>query len=240
MECKPVDTHLTLGSAGEQAARGREVDAELVLGRARGDLGMGARIDVRIDAQRDMGPLAQASRDAVERVQLGVGFDVDLPDATAQRIGQLLVRLADAREDDAGGGNVRGQRALQLTARDHVGTRALARQHAQNGLVGVGLEGVTDRGWQVRERIGIGAVGAPQGCGRIDVERRADLAREFLERHALGLERAVADGELSHSDTFSGIHLPCRAAIRAGPCGRTPRRTWPRRMPEGARSAGAS
>jgi hypothetical protein len=65
-------------------------------------------------------------------------------------------------------------------------------------LVGIRLHGVADERGHVRERVGEHPVVPFDRGGRIAIERRADLLGNGGEIHRLGVERAVAIGEVMH------------------------------------------
>ena len=119
-------------------------DAEFVLGEAGCDLGMRARVDVRVDAERHRRGAAEVLRYACERAQLIGALDIDLADAGGERMRQLLLRLADAGEDDALGRNPGGKRAGKLALADDVGAGAEAAEKAEHGEMVVRLDRVVD------------------------------------------------------------------------------------------------
>src|SRR3546814_11395895 len=67
-------------------------------------------------------------------------LDIELPDAAVEPLRQLGAGLADAGEDDVLRRHARGERALELAARNDVGAIALPREHAQHAEVGVALD----------------------------------------------------------------------------------------------------
>ncbi len=106
--------------------------------------------------------------------------------------------LADAGEHDLVGGNAGGQRALELAAGDDVGAGAELRQRGDHRLVGIRLHGVADQRVDVGEGVGEDLVVPRQRRGRIAIERRADGCRERVETDRLGVQHAVAIGEVMH------------------------------------------
>ena len=82
-------------------------------------------------------PLAQLARDFGDGLGLGLGFDVERPDAGADGRGDLFARFADAGEDHLARIDPRRQAARQFAARNDVEPRPLADQRAQDGGVGV-------------------------------------------------------------------------------------------------------
>ena len=133
-----------LGGARIEGGRRVEGNAELVLGLAGRDLLVRLGIDVRIDADGDVRGLAEARRDGAQRQQFGLGFDVEGENAGIERKGHLGARLADAGEDDAVRRHARGQRAAQFAFGDDVHAGAEIAQRLDDGLVGIGLDGVAD------------------------------------------------------------------------------------------------
>ncbi len=187
-----------LGGARIDLAGMRDRDAELVLGLAGRDLCVRAGIDVRIDADGDARGLAHLGRNARQQLELGLGFDVEAEDVGGERGAQLVFRLADAGEQDLAGGDAGGQRALQFTARDHVGAGAELGQRAQHRLVGVRLHGVADQHLLAGEGVGEDTIVPLERRGRIAIERRADGCGQLGQVHRLGVQHAVAVVEMVH------------------------------------------
>ena len=140
------------GGPGVGRQRPVDRDAELVLLAAGRDLVVGPGIDIGIDAQgdprRDPGP----GGDGGDQVEFRFRFDIELVDAGAQRQGDFLLRLADAGKHDPAGRNARGKRPAQFAARHDIGAGAQPGERRNDRLVGVGLQGVADRGGQPGER----------------------------------------------------------------------------------------
>src|SRR5688572_23960295 len=80
-------------------ARILERDAELVDSQARRDIRMAARIDIGVHAQGDPGLAASCGRQRGNAIEFARRLGVDDADTGANRVFELLARLADARED---------------------------------------------------------------------------------------------------------------------------------------------
>ncbi len=201
-----ADVHVDAGDAQALQLAGVRIDlaraadrnAELVLRLAGRDLGVGPGIDVRIDAHRDARGAPFRGRDAREQFQLGLGLHVDAQNAGVDRRGEFVCGLADAGEHDLLRRHTRRERALQFTARDHVGAGAKTRERRDHRLVGVRLHGVADERGHIRERIGEHAVVPLQRRGGIAVERRADALGESAKINRLGVHHAGPIGEMVH------------------------------------------
>ena len=90
------------------------------------------------------------------------------------------------------------ERGPHLHPGHDVGPRAQARQHAQDGPRGVGLEGVADAVGDGREGAVVGRVGVLDRGPAVDVERGAVLRRRRLEGDAVADERLTAPFEAGH------------------------------------------
>ena len=164
-----------LGGLGVEARGVLEGHAELVLGLAGGDLGVRLGVDIGVDAEGDRRGAAEARRDLAQRLELRLRFHVEAEDALLQRIGHLGARLADAGEDDLVGGDAGGAGAAQLALRHHVHAGPEARQRGDDGLVGIGLDGVADQRVETGEGLLQHAVVPLQGRRRVAIEGGADL-----------------------------------------------------------------
>ena len=102
------------------------------------------------------------------------------------------------------GGMPAATRALEFAARHHVGAGAELGQRRDHRLVGIRLHGVADERRHVGEGVGEHAVVPLQRRGRIAIERRADRLREVGEIDRLGVQHAVAIGEVVHG-TLGGL-----------------------------------
>ncbi len=155
---------------------------------------------------------------AAIRSSSGTEFDIELKDAQAEGPADLVVRFGDTREDDALGRHAGRPGALDLPARDRVGTCPGQGQSADHGQIVIGLERVTEK----RRPPAKGALQGPEprahGAGRIDVDGRAGLRRDPCQRHVLGMESAVAIGEGCHCSA-PPLSIAGPAASSAGPSG---------------------
>ena len=131
-------------------------------------------------------------------VKLRLGFHVDAEDAGIDRGGEFGRRLADAGEHDLLRRNAGRERALQFAARNDVGAGAEPRERRDHRLVGIRLHGVADERRHVGEGVGEHAVVPLERRGRIAIERRADGLGEAGEIDRLGVQHAVAIGEVVH------------------------------------------
>ncbi len=184
---------------GVYRARAGDRHAELVLAAPGGDLVVGARVDVRVDAQRDRRAQAEPARHLVQRGELGLALDVDLPDPALERDAHLVPRLAHAGEDDALPRHPRGAGPRVLAGADHVHAGAEIRQDPQHREVRVRLDREAD---QPLRRPGQRLVEHPevpaQRGRRIEVERGAHRRRDLGDRHLLGVQDAAAVEEMVH------------------------------------------
>ena len=92
-----------------------------------------------------------------------------------------------------------GERAAKLALRDHVEPGALLDEGADHRLVRVRLHRVADQRVEAGEGLAEDAVVADERRGRIAIEGRADRGRDCGQRHVLGVEHAVAIGEVIHA-----------------------------------------
>ena len=106
--------------------------------------------------------------------------------------------LADAREHDALAWHAGGERPAQFALGDDVHAGAQAAQRPQDGLVGIRLHGVADEGVRIGEGFGEDPVVPLERRGRIAIERRADLSASVAQVDVLGVQDAVAIGEMMH------------------------------------------
>ena len=195
------------GGMGVSLAGMDKGDAELGLGRAGGDLGVGFGIHIRVDAQGDGRALAHRQRQCIQRIQLGLAFDVELVDAGGKRRAHLLPGLAHAGEDDPVRRYPGGQRLGQLAARHHISAGAKPGQRPQHCQVAVGLDGKGDQR-AFRHRAGEHLVVPLQRGGGIAVKGRADLFGQQGQRHVFGAQDAIAIFEMMH-EIRTGSLSPC-------------------------------
>ncbi len=201
-----ADVHMDAGDLDARQARGGGIkfqrprirNAELVLRFACRDLGVCFGVDVRVDAHRDARGRTEARRHLAQGFQLRLALDVETVNALGQRIGHFLARLADAGEDDLGGGNARGPCAAQLALGNHVHSGAHARHRRQHGLIGVRLDREADERVLALESVAQHLVMALQRRRRIDIERRADFRGEARQADVFGMKHAASVIEMVH------------------------------------------
>jgi hypothetical protein len=95
-------------------------DAELGLAQAGGQVGVGLGVDVRVDAEGDAGADAGLARARSDPLELLERLRVDGSDLRGDRRVDLVVALADAREDDLLRGEAGREDARELATRDDV------------------------------------------------------------------------------------------------------------------------
>ena len=122
------------------------------------------------------------------------------------------------------GGTPAAQRALELAAGHHVGAGAEPGQRRDHRLVGVRLDGVADERRHVGEGAGEHPVVPLERRGGIAIERRADRLREACEIDRLGVQHAVAIGEVVHRRAQSISQSG--GACCFGPAGAIGRPSW--------------
>ena len=175
--------------------------AELVGRPAGGDPRMAARADGGVHTDGDFRGRAFRGRHSDQPVQLDRAFDIDLTHPDLDGEGQFGVGLAHAGEDDAVRRNAGLQRPPDLALGHRIGAAAEPGEGGQDRQVGVRFHGEGDQGFaQGRpvsgDRVSQQAVVPRQGRGGIDIGGRADRVGKRLQRHALGLKRAVDPVEM--------------------------------------------
>ena len=170
-------------------------DAELVVAPAGADAVVRPGGDVRVDPQGHRCLAAHAGRDLADAPQLRDRLDVELEDALSERQPDLVVGLGHAGQHDPLRRHAGGQRPADLAARDRVGPGPGVRHEAQDCEVAVRLERVADERVAVREGALQGREAAADRVRGVDVAGCADLGREGVERHRLGVQHAPAIGE---------------------------------------------
>jgi hypothetical protein len=90
--------------------------------------------------------------------------------------------FADAGEDDLAGGDPGGQGAVELPAGDDVGAAALVGEEAEDGQIGIGLDGEGGQMGEPREGAVEGPEMLPERPLAVDIARRADGARNPRQR----------------------------------------------------------
>ena len=119
-------------------------DAEFIMAHAGGYLGVGLGVDIRIDAKRYRRANPACFGEAVQKLQLGQGFDIELKDSLIKGETDLIGGLADPREDDAARRHTGGQRLSEFAARDHVGAGAEGGEDPHDRLVAIGFQRIAD------------------------------------------------------------------------------------------------
>src|SRR5262249_58539540 len=160
------------------------------------------------DAQRDRRRAMKAPRHLAQGFELGLGFHVEGENALAQRMRHLGACLADPGEDDLVRRHARRPRTPELAFRYHVHASAEAGQGGDDGLVGVGLDGITDERVEASEGLDQDAIVALQGRRCVAIERRANLLSDVEEAHALRVEDAAGVAEMVHFAPVSGSAGP--------------------------------
>jgi hypothetical protein len=140
------------------------------------------RRDVGVHADADVGRLLEAPRHREQGVELARGFDVDEPDARADRFLELGRGLADPRKHDAVGIESGGEHAAQLPHRDDVGARAELFQHAEHAEVAVRLDRVADAVADALQCVVQGVVLRANQVGAVDVGGGPDAIRDRLKQ----------------------------------------------------------
>ncbi len=169
---------------------------------------MGLRVDVRIDSQRDAGRLPLPPGLGVDLLHLALRLRVEREEARGDAGADLLVRLADAREDDPVRREPRLEAGAQLSSRHDVRSRAERREELQNREVRVGLRRVADQmrdhGERAVERVELLLDRRPA----VNVDRRPLAARDLGETHAVAGQLVFFTQEPRHDadDTLFACH----------------------------------
>ena len=145
-------------------------------------------------------PHSLGDRDLGQRLELGLGFHVEAQDAAVEREGHLAPGLADAREHDPLAGTPAASARRNSPSETMSMPAPSSPSVLQHRLVGIRLHGVADEGIPVGEGFGEDPVMPLERRGRIAIERRADLFGDPAQVDALGMQHAVAIGEVMHGD----------------------------------------
>ena len=138
------------------------------------------------------------------------------------------------------GGMPAARARLSSPSGHHVGAGAELGQRLDHRLVGIRLHGVADERVHVGEGAGEHLVVALQRRGRIAIERRADRLREIDEIDRLGVQDAVAIGEMVHGTLGGSVDAANRSACACGSgCGRRHAACRRARAPAARRPAAA-
>ena len=147
---------------------------------------LGVRMTVDRDVRVDPNPNSSSRLDLVrhrnERRELARRLDIDEPDAGANRILDLDLGLADAREHDAVRIEPRDPRPAQLANRHDVGARTELPEDTEHAEVAVGFDGVADAVADAVQCVVERVVLRANQVGTVDVGRRPDAIRDCLEQ----------------------------------------------------------
>src|SRR5207247_8832556 len=119
-------------------------------------------------------------------------------DSPAQRDVDVLVGLADAREEALPGVTTGGDDAAQLALADHIVATAQIGQRAHDRRVGVRLDGKANEMGQRRQSLLELLKVIGQGVLGIDVERGAELLDERCDRYPFAEELPTNVVEIMH------------------------------------------
>ena len=139
---------------------------------------------------------------AARQFELRFGFDIDAENALLDRERELARGLADAGEHDLFRRDAGGARAQKLAAGDDVGAGAEPGERRDHGLVGIRLHRVADQRVDVGEGAGEHPIVPLERRARIAIKRRADGLRQRGKIDGLGVQHAVAIGEMMHGSVF--------------------------------------
>ncbi len=123
------------GGAGINAFHVFELDAEFILVSARGDLGVRVRVHVGIDPRGHGRDFFEAGGDPADARQFRPAFGVETINVPAQSEFDLLLRLADPRENAGARAAAGGDDPAQLARADNVEAGAEIGQDTQDGQV---------------------------------------------------------------------------------------------------------
>ena len=185
---------------------------------------MRLRIHVRIHPQRNGRAQTHVMRDFRQPAQFGFGLDVEALDLGGQRGAHFPGLLAHTGKHDPGRVRTGRQGALELAAGNDVEARAQAREFLQDGQVGIGLHAVADQHRMLADGIAVGFPGSLERGARVNVQRRAQLFGQVIQRHVLGVQDIVAELEVRMTGQFrlrgeSGGHgMDCTGGMAVG-CG---------------------
>src|SRR5262245_6516097 len=189
---------LELGGPRIDLAGATDRNAELVLGLSGCNLMMRLGIDVRIDADRYPRGASLRRRNRRQQFEFCFRFNIDAENSFINGCREFGSGLSDPGEHDLLRRNTGKTRALEFAARYDIGTGAKLRERRNDRLIGVGLHGVADKRAHVGKRIGKHLVVTREGRGRVTIKWRADRGGERIEVHRLGVQHAVAIGEVMH------------------------------------------
>ncbi len=165
---------------------------------------MRARIEIGIHAQADRRAMLHPARDLRDAMQLRPRLDVDHQDAGFQCGFDLLVGLADAREDDLARVGADSQASHQLADRHDVEAGAHRVEQFQDAEIRERLHRVADQMIGAGEGLVENPEMPPKSARAINEEGSLDLARQVGDRHVFGVKLIVAIFEVVHCDVAIG------------------------------------
>ena len=131
-------------STGIDFARAADRHAELVLLAACADLLMRPGVNIRVHPQGDRRAHTHRLRHLGQRLHLGIGFHVELPNAALQRRAHFVAGLAHAGKHDARARHARRPGAQVFADRNHVHPGPQIAQQLEHRQIGVGFDRVAE------------------------------------------------------------------------------------------------
>ena len=213
--------HLQPGQRGGAAVAGQRLvvgDAELVVLQAGGDVGVRAGVDVGVDAQAHLRRAARPPPPRCDSSSSSPSLSTlkqRTPACSARRISARVLPTPEntTRRGVAAG----GEHALELAARDDVEAAAGPREGLQHGQAGVGLHRVAEQVRPAGQRALVGGQRVEHRALRVHVQRRAELARQRVERAAVepkfgALARQVGRAGQAHREAGAEAAVAVAAA----------------------------
>src|SRR5256886_13252344 len=127
-------------------------NAEFVLRLAGADLGMGFGIDIGVDPERRTGRAVLTCCNFGKKGELRLRFDIEAKYVLFERKYQFRLRLANTGKGDFFRGDAGRKCASELAFGDDIHSGAEPRQGFENGLVGVGFNGIANEMRQAGKR----------------------------------------------------------------------------------------
>src|SRR5580704_16978 len=162
---------------------------------AGGDVPVSSGLNVWIDADGRGRTASHAGCFGGEDFEFGRGFDVEEADARAQGFANCLAGFADPGKDNGLWIGSSPLQAEKLADGDDVESAAKPHQQAQNGKIGVGLDGVTNRVWLASQGSVELAIGSGDARGAIDVRRSSGADGDIFDADALAIQIVLPPGE---------------------------------------------
>ena len=159
---------------------------------------MRSGVDIGVHAKRHARPCASRLRRAIDALELAGRFRVDRFQLKRHCAVDFIRRLANAGEDDVGRLESGAQGKLDFADRVGVDGAADVREHSHDGQRRVRLERVVNAVRVAVERLVQGAIGAANRFGAVHVERRAVLARDRVQPHAVADQRRTVPEKTQH------------------------------------------